>query len=117
MNLGEQQTLNRLSVFAGSFDLESAEAVASDAVNASPDVLDQLAALVDKSLVEADRTAAPRYRLLESIRQYANAKLITDGGNDADAARAAHRDHYLALAETAAPHLIGHGNCSLRTPA
>src|SRR5262249_52897164 len=44
-----------------------------------------------------------------NVREYATAKLLARGDTEAKAVRAAHRDHYLALAETAAPHLIGPG--------
>ena len=72
-------------------------------------VLDRLAALVDKSLLQADDVGSVRYRLLDTVRDYATAKLLAGNQTAASALRAAHRDHYLALAETAAPHLIGHG--------
>jgi predicted ATPase/class 3 adenylate cyclase len=109
LNPPEQDLLARLSVFAGGFDLDAAEAVAAWGRGASMDVLDGLTALVDKSLVETDRSTAFRYRLLESVRQYGAAKLADRGQDVVRAGRAAHRDHYLAVAETAAPHLIGHG--------
>ena len=105
----EQELLDRLSVFAGGFDLEAAEAVVRSRTQSSLGVLDRLAALVDKSLVETNPTGTLRYRLLESVRQYAAAKLFARGEEGVRAVRAAHRDHYLVLAETAAPHLIGHG--------
>jgi non-specific serine/threonine protein kinase len=70
-------------------------------------VLGCLGALVDKSLVQFDGTGAgpARYRLLETVRQYAAGQLDAQGPAVADSARIAHRDHYLALAEAAAPHL------------
>jgi predicted ATPase len=105
----EQEMLERLSVFAGGFDLYSAEAVAGAGFDSQVGVLDLLAALVDKSLLQTDDVGAVRYRLLETVRDYATAKLLARSQATADALRDAHRDHYLALAETAAPHLIGHG--------
>jgi predicted ATPase/DNA-binding SARP family transcriptional activator len=104
LNPNEQEVLERLSVFAGGFDLESAEAVAT----ASPEapVLDEVMALVDKSLVQQGEKSG-RYRLLETVRDYAATKLLARGLETAGAARAVHRDRYLTLAETAAPHLIG----------
>jgi predicted ATPase/DNA-binding CsgD family transcriptional regulator len=108
----EQTVLARLSVFAGGFGLAAAEAV----VAAEPDVLaaevpEHLGSLVDKSLVQFERSTAGsgRYRLLETVRQYAAGRLEALGPETADAARLAHRDYYLALAEEAAPHLVGHG--------
>ena len=60
-------------------------------------VLDQLTLLVDKSLVVADDSGGrTRYRLLETVRQYALEKLGESG--EADAVRARHRDHYTAMA-------------------
>jgi predicted ATPase/class 3 adenylate cyclase len=104
----EQELLDRLSVFAGGFDLEAAEAVVRSRTQSSLGVLDRLGTLVDKSLVETNRMGALRYRLLESVRQYAAAKLLAQGEDVSRAVREAHRDYYLALAEAAAPHLIGH---------
>jgi ATP/maltotriose-dependent transcriptional regulator MalT len=99
--------LARLSVFAGTFDLAAAEAVAASPDVPAGEVLGLLGALVDKSLVQfGDTGAGPgRYRLLETVRQYAAARL-DDQGPAAGAARIAHRDYYLALAEAAAPQLI-----------
>ena len=60
-------------------------------------VLDQLTLLVDKSLVIAENTSGPtRYRLLETVRQYAQEKLGESG--EADAVRSRHRDYYTAMA-------------------
>ncbi len=107
LDRNEQKLLASLSVFAGSFDLHSAEAVASGPEDSSFGILDELAALVYKSLVQADDTGTVRYRLLESVRDYAAAKLALRGEIEANAVRSAHRDHFLALAEAAAPHLTG----------
>ena len=106
LGFAEQELFERLSVFAGSFDVESAAAVADRRQPASS-VLDQLRTLVDKSLVQADDAGAARYRLLETVRDYAAAKLVERSAMVARSVRVAHRNHYLALAETAAPHLIG----------
>ncbi len=80
----EQKVLQRLSVFAGGATLEAAETVcAGDGVE-TVDVLDVLSRLVDKSLVMAIRLedGEMRYRLLETIRQYASQKLIESGEAD-----------------------------------
>jgi predicted ATPase/class 3 adenylate cyclase len=102
----ERDLLARLSVFAGGFDLAACEAVGAD--TAVGEVMDLLAALVDKSLVQFDEVGGgpARYRLLETVRQFAEQRLHEQGTAEADAAGARHRDHYLALAETAAPKLI-----------
>ena len=109
LNPAEQEMLERLSVFAGGFDLHSAEAVAGAGFDSPVGVLDRLAALVDKSLLQADDVGSVRYRLLETVRDYASAKLLARSKTAASVLRAAHCDYYLALAETAAPHLIGQG--------
>ena len=109
LSLEEQETLERLSVFPGGFDLHSAEVVLGAGLHSPISVLDRLAALVDKSLLQSDDIGSLRYRLLETVGNYATAKLRARSHEAESALRAAHRDHYLALAETAAPHLIGHG--------
>ncbi len=97
---------DRLSVFAGGFDLEAVEAVcAGDGVRPD-DVLYMLSNLVDKSLVLVDeRRGASRYRLLQTIRQYAGEKLHMS--SDAAATRTRHRDYYLRFAERAERELKG----------
>jgi len=71
-------------------------------------VLGHLGALVDKSLVQFDHTGTGpgQYRLLETVRQYAAGRLDAAGPAAVGAARIAHRDYYLALAEAAAPQLM-----------
>ncbi len=104
LNPPERETLQRLSVFAGGFDLEAAEDVCStDSVDAF-DIADLLGSLVDKSLVVADRSdGAVRYRLLETIRQYSAQELLRAAG-EAEVLRlqARHADFCLRLAELAA---------------
>jgi len=104
----ERAVLARLSTFAGGFGLTAAEAVAADPNVLAAEVVGHLGALVDKSLVQFDRTSAGpgRYRLLETVRQYAAAQLDAQGPA-AGTARVAHRDYYLTLAEAAAPQLVG----------
>jgi predicted ATPase/DNA-binding SARP family transcriptional activator len=105
----EKAALVRLGVFAGGWDLDAAETVVATGATAPWEVLEHLDALVDKSLVQVDDTEGTiRYRLLETVRDYANAKLA-EQPEDAAAARAAHRDYYLALAESAAPYLRARG--------
>jgi predicted ATPase/DNA-binding CsgD family transcriptional regulator len=104
----ERAVLARLSVFAGGFGLAAAEAVAAGQDVPAAEMVDHVGALVDKSLVQfGDTGGGPsRYRLLETVRQYAASQLDALGPAVADAARTAHRDYYLALAEEAAPHLV-----------
>ncbi|MBV9797145.1 MAG: adenylate/guanylate cyclase domain-containing protein, partial [Solirubrobacterales bacterium] len=102
----ERMLLRRLSVFAGGFTLDLAEAVCADDSLARVTVLDLLASLVDKSLVVADeRAGAVRYRLLETVRQYALERLLDSG--EAAGVRDRHRDAMLELAEAIAPQLHG----------
>jgi len=104
----EQALLGRLSVFAADFDLAAAEAVGGSGAIDAVEVAGLLGSLVDKSLVVAEPAGtALRYRLLETIRLFAAGRLAETGPEQAAAARAAHRAHYLALAEAAAPHLAG----------
>ena len=95
-------------MFAGGWTLEAAEAVASPGDAGEWLVLDRLAALVDKSLVQADEPrGSTRYRLLETVRHYAAERLARRPGAELDQSRAAHRDYYLSLVETADTHLRG----------
>ncbi|MUM33858.1 NB-ARC domain-containing protein, partial [Mycolicibacterium sp. CBMA 361] len=95
----ERIVFRRLAAFRGGFDLDSAQAVAGGSELERSQVLDQLAQLVDKSLVVADDVGErTRYRLLETVRQYALEKLGESG--EADAAYGRHRDCYVALAAT-----------------
>ena len=104
----ERVLFRRLAAFMGGFDLSAARAVAGDTEVESYQVLDQLTLLVDKSLVVADDSGGRmRYRLLETVRQYALEKLGESG--DADTVRARHRDYYTALAaQLDAPAATGH---------
>jgi predicted ATPase/class 3 adenylate cyclase len=113
LTVPERDILIRLSVFAGGFDLEAAEAICSPGGTPAADtldVLDQLGSLVDKSLVIADRTpGSVRYRLLETIRQYSAQELLhTAGDTEMLRVRDLHADYFLTLAQTARPALIGH---------
>jgi len=104
----EQLLLQRLSVFAGSFDLGAAEAVCGSGGLDVLDVAALLGSLVDKSLVVAEPAAtALRYRLLETIRLFAAERLAEAGEDEAAAVAAAHCAHFLSVAETAAAYLTG----------
>ena len=108
LNPEEQRVLSRLSVFAGGWTLAAAEAVTSAGDAGDWLVLDHLAALVGKSLVLADETrGSTRYRLLETVRDYAADRLAARPGSALDDTRAAHRDYYLVLVETAGLYLRG----------
>ena len=100
----ERALLRRLAVFAGGWTLEGAEAVGAAGSIGEQDVVDLLSNLVEKSLVNME-AEGQRYRLVETVRQYAQDKL--DGAGEADAARSRHLAFYLALAERASPELVG----------
>ncbi|NRQ33293.1 tetratricopeptide repeat protein [Nonomuraea sp. NN258] len=74
LSVKEQVLLRRLSVFAGSFDLDLAESVCAERPIAEPEIVDLLGGLVDKSLVQCDESRS-RYRLLETIKRYAVERL------------------------------------------
>ena len=108
LNPEERIVADRLSVFAGGWTVEAAEAITSGGDIEQWQVLDRLAALVDKSLVQAEEIhGSTRYRLLETVRHYAAERLAQRSGSELDETRAAHRDHYLALVETTDLHLRG----------
>lgn len=93
----QRTVFRRLAIFRGGFDLPAAHAVAGDGTIDGPSILDDLTALIDKSLVIAETTnRRTRYRLLETIRQYAHEKLAEAG--ELDHIRARHRDHYTTVA-------------------
>jgi predicted ATPase/DNA-binding SARP family transcriptional activator/predicted negative regulator of RcsB-dependent stress response len=95
--------LRRLSVFAGGWTLEAAEAICAED-NSS--VLDSMTALIDKSLVVVDQTdIAMRYRMLETVHEYAGEKLIASG--EAEVIRDRHLDFFIAFAEEIEPKLRG----------
>ena len=99
----ERLILDRLSVFANGFTLEDVEAVVSDDPRLDP--LELVTALLDKSLIESTGDVPGRFRLLETIREYAAERLVHRGDDVATGARLAHANHFLALAEQAAPSL------------
>ena len=103
----ERVLFGRLSVFAGGWMLEAAEAVASGEGIKEVEVLDLVSGLVDKSLVAAGATGkgGVRYRMLEPVRQYARERLEESGETEASQRR--HAEFFLALAEEAEPAVEG----------
>jgi predicted ATPase/DNA-binding SARP family transcriptional activator len=106
LTVPEQVLLRRLAVFAGGFSLEAAQAVGGEGVG--EDVLETLAHLAEKSLVEVEDPAEAvegRFRLLETIRQYAREKLMEAG--EAEQVRDRHLAYFLHFAEEVEPKLRG----------
>jgi len=101
----DRVVFRRLAGFVGGFTLDAARAVCADGDGVEEsDVLAVLGRLVDKSLVTVSTWAdEARYRLLDTVRQYAEQQLRTAG--EAAATRDRHLDHFLALAEAVAPRL------------
>jgi predicted ATPase/DNA-binding CsgD family transcriptional regulator/transcriptional regulator with XRE-family HTH domain len=107
---GEQQVLfRRLGVFVNGFTLEAAEAVTSGGPAHTVDVLEGLASLVDQSLVQSehDDEGGHRFRLLESVRDFALEQMT--GCDEGQAVGRAHARYFLELADRAAPELVGPG--------
>jgi hypothetical protein len=98
--------LGRLAVCVGGFDLSAAEAVGAGGAIDTFDIDDALARLVDKSLVHAtDRGDATRYKMLETIREYALDRL--DAGSETADARTRHASYYVDFARRAGAGLKG----------
>jgi predicted ATPase/DNA-binding SARP family transcriptional activator len=96
----EQRLFASLAVFAGGFDLTAVEQICATDTAHRFEIADHLSALVDKSLVQLDgQTGAFRYRMLETIREYADAKRTHPDADERLRLQTAHRDHYLTLAE------------------
>ena len=102
----EQVLFRRLAVFAGTWPLEAAEAVCALPPVAAGQAAGLLAALVDKSLVQADQApSGSRYRLPEVIRAFARERLAES--DELEEMRARHGEYFADLAERAAPELMG----------
>jgi predicted ATPase/Tfp pilus assembly protein PilF len=98
----EKAVFRRLAAFSNGCSLAAAEAVVTDDLVADVEVLDVLTRLVDKSLVAAEPTSEEaRFRMLETIREYAREYLLEAG--EAERICRRHRDWYLALVERAKP--------------
>ena len=103
----ERALFDRLSVFAGGWDLEAAEAIGAGGPIQAGLVLNLLSQLVDKSLVVVEPSpvdaGALRYGMLEPVRQYALERLMESG--EAEETRRRHAAFFVALAEEARPKL------------
>jgi predicted ATPase/class 3 adenylate cyclase len=116
----DQRLLRRLSVFAGQWTLEAATEVTMDAraegeadgadrpivtADARLATLDGLSRLADRSMIVVERGETTRYRMLETVRQYARDRLVA--ADEASALRTRHLSHYAAIAGEAAAALRG----------
>ena len=103
----EQQIFRRLSVFVGGCTLEAIEALCASPGDAVESVLDTVASLADKSLLQRMKQAdqEPRFSMLETIHEYALERLAASG--EMEAARKAHTTYFLRLAEEAEQGMVG----------
>jgi predicted ATPase/class 3 adenylate cyclase len=104
---GEKMLFGRLGVFSSGATLEAMEAVCDAEGDLPTDVFEGASSLLNKSLVRQEEGAGgePRFVMLETIHEFANAKL--EGRGEAEAVRCAHAEYFLALAEEAEPMLWG----------
>ena len=104
----ERILLRRMAVFAGGFDLDASTAVGAETDSERAQLIDILGLLVDKSLIVADDSGdSMRYRMLETVRQYALEKLAASG--EADLVRNRHRDCYADAASRWRAEIRGDG--------
>ena len=99
----ERAVLRRFSVFSGGGSLEAAERVCAGDTVAAEQVFELLTALAEKSLLLTEGDRAPRYRMLDTINEYARQQLAE--AREHDVARRAHLAYLTELVETADPHL------------
>jgi len=100
LSADEQVLFANLSVFSGGFSLDAANVIAGAS-------LDSLSSLVDSSLIRSESSVdgEPRFRMLETMREFGREKVVAGGRIDALADR--HSAYFLALAERADPFLFG----------
>jgi len=107
----EQTLFVRLGVFVGGGTLPAIEAICHAARDGSADALAGVSSLLDKSLLtrepEAEGAEEPRFGLLETVREYAVARLEAQGAAEALQVRRAHAAYFLALAEAAEAEIVG----------
>ncbi len=100
LTASERTLLGRLSIFVAGFDLDAAEDVCGFGALEGLEVADLIGSLVDKSLVTTERRGRSlRYRLLETIREYAAEELVECGEPEVERTARLHADHFLAFME------------------
>jgi len=116
LSVAEQAALRRLSVFAGSFTFDAAQAVAAGDLVVPSDMVEVVASLVSKSLLNADvTTAIGHYRLLDTTRAYALNKLTESGEFDRTARR--HAKYIQRLLEQASADALTSASVAVRLTA
>src|SRR5881227_339760 len=109
LDAAEQRLFRRLSVFVGGCTLEAVEAVCADASDGGEagQILERVASLIDKSLLQQTEQEGqePRLLMLETIREYGLEQLAVNG--EMEVTRQAHATYYLRLSEQAEPELVG----------
>lgn len=100
----EQALLRRVAVFTGGFDLDAATAIAAGETILEFEVLDLLGRLVETSLVQFEQRPLPRYRLLETVRQYGHDRL--DDTHEAPEAHRRHGEYYAIVAHRVADRFV-----------
>ena len=106
-----QTLFRRLAVFAGGWTLEAADGICNIDHDLGTDVLDGLDVLIDNSLITEAEAAgeAPRFAMLETLREYALTRWPGAPSGEGDALRRRHADFFIALAERAEPYLTSGG--------
>jgi len=107
LSVKERALWRKLSVFAGSFELEAAKFICAGEGVSSETVSDLVWQLLDKSILVRERDGSPRYRLIETLRQYGLEKLVD--ANEEGALRRRHSDWFGQLATSAEAGLWGPG--------
>src|SRR5262249_17993640 len=101
----EKQTLCALSVFAGGFTTDAADYVCRASPSDGSEASDIISRLVDKSMITAEEGSEPRFRLLETVRQYSQEKLLENW--DAEAVRTRHAEYFVKLGDRAEVEIRG----------
>lgn len=108
----EKRVFEGLAVFHGGWTLTAAEQILSDDETDSNQIIHAVGRLVEQSLIVAERGPVTRYRMLETLREYAADRLAQTGRNDALATRHAH--YFAQVAERSAQAMRGQGDARAR---